>query len=112
MDDELMRVYRAANAIEAHLLKGMLEQSGIQVWLAGECLAAGVGELPANVIEVELRVRRRDAAAARRLIEACEARAGVNDNHCGWQCRMCLEQNPRGFDLCWNCRAPRDAAGA
>lgn len=111
MADDLTRVYRAANAIEAHLLKGMLEQSGIQVWLAGERLGAGVGELPANVIEVELRVPRRDAPAARRLIEAYEARAGANDIHSGWQCRMCSEQNPQGFDFCWNCRTPRDAPG-
>ena len=39
-------VYEPENLIDAHLVKGVLEQSGIPVYLRGEHLAGGIGELP------------------------------------------------------------------
>jgi hypothetical protein len=39
-------VYEPDNLIDAHLVKGVLEQSGIPVYLRGEHLAGGIGELP------------------------------------------------------------------
>jgi hypothetical protein len=39
-------VYEPENLIDAHLVKGVLEQAGIPVYLRGEYLAGGIGELP------------------------------------------------------------------
>lgn len=43
-----MRVaYDAANLIDAHLVRHALEQAGIPVFIRGEALLGGLGELPA-----------------------------------------------------------------
>ena len=39
-------VYEPENLIDAYLVKGVLEQDGIPVYLRGEHLAGGIGELP------------------------------------------------------------------
>jgi hypothetical protein len=39
-------VYEPENLIDAHLVKGVLEQTGIPAYLRGEQLAGGIGELP------------------------------------------------------------------
>lgn len=44
----MVRVYEADTSIDAHLLRGLLEQRGIPVHIVGEALEGGVGELPAG----------------------------------------------------------------
>lgn len=39
-------VYQAENIIDAHLVKGLLEQAGIAAFVLGEHLSGGIGELP------------------------------------------------------------------
>lgn len=39
-------VYDAANLIDAHLVRHVLEEAGIPVYLKGEALLGGMGELP------------------------------------------------------------------
>ncbi len=39
-------VYDAANIIDAHLVRHVLEDAGIPVFIAGESLTGGMGELP------------------------------------------------------------------
>lgn len=39
-------VYEAANLIDAHLVRHALEAAGIPVFLRGEHLLGGIGELP------------------------------------------------------------------
>ena len=39
-------VYEPENLIDAHLVKGVLEQAGLPVYLRGEFLAGGIGQLP------------------------------------------------------------------
>ena len=39
-------VYEAASLIDAHLVKHALEETGIPVFLRGESLLGGMGELP------------------------------------------------------------------
>ncbi len=40
-------VYEAAHLIDAHLVRHALEDAGIPVFLRGEALLGGIGELPA-----------------------------------------------------------------
>jgi hypothetical protein len=42
----MTKIYSAQNAIDAHIVKGMLEQQGIQARVNGEYLQGGIGELP------------------------------------------------------------------
>jgi len=39
-------VYEAASLIDAHLVKHALEETGVPVFLRGEALLGGMGELP------------------------------------------------------------------
>ena len=39
-------VYEAENIIDAHLVKGVLEQAGFPVYIRGEYLTGAIGELP------------------------------------------------------------------
>jgi len=65
-------VYEAANTIEANLLKGLLEQEGIETFVNGEYLVGAIGELPVSGI-VNLSVEEDDMAKALKIIEAYEA---------------------------------------
>ena len=48
-------VYEAANIIDAHLVRHVLEDAGIPVFLAGEALAGAMGELPLfGVVRVQV----------------------------------------------------------
>ena len=42
----MTKVYSAQNAIDAHIVKGLLEQQGISARVNGEYLQGGIGELP------------------------------------------------------------------
>ncbi|MBB5016517.1 DUF2007 domain-containing protein [Rehaibacterium terrae] len=39
-------VYEAENLIDAHLVRGALEEAGIPAWVRGEFLTGAMGELP------------------------------------------------------------------
>ncbi len=41
-------IYGANDLIEAHIVKGLLEQQNIDVYIGGYYLQGGVGELPAT----------------------------------------------------------------
>jgi hypothetical protein len=60
-------VYDAANALEAHMVAGMLEQVGIAAHVAGEHLQGGAGELPAAGL-VRILVADEDHERAREVI--------------------------------------------
>lgn len=103
--ESFVRVYRAANATEAHLIKGMLEQYGMTVRLFGEGLSSGLGELPAEVVEVEIQVPTGFRQLARQLCEEYETDAA--GAAADWRCAGCGEENPAGFEACWNCGGAR-----
>jgi hypothetical protein len=64
---ELVTVYRAADGIQAHLVRSLLEEEGIPVHIQGEALMGAVGELPATMLEVEVQVPPEFAVRAREL---------------------------------------------
>ncbi len=66
-------LYECQSLIEAHLLKGMLEQCEVDVQLQGESLVGGVGELPAAGLLV-LWVSEQHLLLARTLITEYEQR--------------------------------------
>jgi hypothetical protein len=42
----MIKIYSAQNAVDAHIVKGLLEQQGIPARVNGEYLQGGIGELP------------------------------------------------------------------
>jgi len=66
--DRLAEVYVAENSLEAHFLKNLLEDSGIDVEVVGEGLAVPLGE----TTQPRLWVRREDAEKAQTLIAEWE----------------------------------------
>ena len=61
----MRRVYQAENTIDAHLVRGALEQYGIPAWVFGDYLTGGVGELPAfGLVEVHVADERHAEAEA------------------------------------------------
>jgi len=42
----MFRVYTAQNSIDAHIVKGLLEQHGVSARVNGVYLQGGIGELP------------------------------------------------------------------
>ncbi|MGF1724450.1 DUF2007 domain-containing protein [Photobacterium nomapromontoriensis] len=96
------KVYGAANSLEAHSLKGMLESDNIEVMLRGEGLGAAAGELPTNVMEVEIWVRQSQLRLARQLLDHYELADSPT-----WSCRRCGEDNDGAFELCWQCGQER-----
>jgi len=104
---EFIRVYRASNSAEGHLIKGMLEQHGMLVRIIGDGLSSGVGELPTDVMQVEIQVQPGYRRLARQLISEYEKRATEEvQRMAGWPCPDCGEENPSSFDICWKCQQP------
>jgi hypothetical protein len=104
---EFIRVYRASNSTEGHLIKGMLEQYGMLVRIFGDGLSSGVGELPADVMQVEIQVQPGYRELARQLIHEYENRATEEVKRmASWPCSDCGEENPPSFDICWKCQRP------
>lgn len=64
-------VYRPANGIEAHMLRDLLAQDGIDAHVMGASLEGAIGELPAAGL-VRLEVAEEDYAKARALLVAWE----------------------------------------
>ena len=42
----MIKIYSAQNAVDAHIVKGLLQQQGISAMVNGEYLQGGIGELP------------------------------------------------------------------
>jgi len=69
-------VYEAHDNIEAHLLRGLLEQAGIAVRILGEDLIGGIGEIPAQGL-LRVLVPGDDFDAARAVIARYEDAAST-----------------------------------
>ncbi|MCW8329519.1 DUF2007 domain-containing protein [Photobacterium sp. SDRW27] len=93
-----IKIYDASNNLEAHSIKGMLENACIEVHLSGESLGAAAGELPADVLQVGVWVHEEQKQVARELLQAYE-----NRNCHDWVCPQCTERNEGQFEICWQC---------
>ena len=101
-------IYSAANATEAHLIRGLLEQESIETRLSGENLSIATGGLPTDVIQVEIMVNKDKMAEALTIILNYEQtlKEPVQDGK-SWECEECNQVNPEIFEICWSCQANR-----
>jgi len=70
----MINVYSANSSIEAHLVKNLLEQHGIEAYVAGHYLQGGIGELPVFDL-IQVQVADPDETAALKIIRDYEAGA-------------------------------------
>ena len=68
----MISVYRGSDYFEAQLLKGLMEQQGLQVFLQGAALQGGMGDLPA-LGHLSITVNYADKQRAEEIIAAYEA---------------------------------------
>ncbi len=99
--EERKTLVAGGNLLQAHTWKGLLEASGIQVELRGEALLGAIGELPADLHDVELWVKESQLAQAQAQLHSLEVFSPE------WQCVQCHEINEGSFELCWQCSAER-----
>ncbi len=67
----MVKVYRAANIMEAHIVKGLLEANGIEAYVDGFYLQGGVGEL-SSLDFAGVSVEDENESAARKILEEYE----------------------------------------
>ncbi|MDH5471722.1 MAG: DUF2007 domain-containing protein [Gammaproteobacteria bacterium] len=67
----MIKIYSAANITEAHILKGLLESNGIEVYVGGHYLQGGIGELPASDF-ASLHVNNEQMDVAKKIIHQYE----------------------------------------
>lgn len=98
-------VYRAANPVEAALVRDYLREHGIEAHSLDPYAWGGHGELPATEFPRVAVSDSRLVDRARALIAEYERPAAGDD----WRCPACGETAGPAFALCWNCGAPAPA---
>ena len=102
MDYEI--IYKAANSFEAHFIKGLLNFFSIESKLLGENLSIGVGELPVDVLQVDILVPKDKIKKSKKIISDYENNLSLNESKEDWECPSCKNFNPPSFEICWNCK--------
>jgi hypothetical protein len=74
--NDIVRLMRAANPAEAHVLEQALRSAGIQCKVVGDYLDAGLGDIPG--VQAEIWVHRDDFPAAERILNSAQG-AGTDD---------------------------------
>jgi hypothetical protein len=100
------RVYIGRNAIEAHLVCGLLQAAGIASQVRNYYLSSGYGELPITTdtlpsVWIEDDRRHADALAVVSEYERPRPRPP-------WQCPHCNEIHGGQFTACWKCGREAD----
>ena len=110
-DDDVIEVYIAADAPQAHFLRNMLADEGITAQVVGGTISSHLG-LPAGVESAPaVLVHRSDEKRARELLaeweqEQLQPRRDDEPPET-WKCSACGELVDADFELCWNCQNPR-----
>jgi len=97
-------IYKAANSYEAHFIKGLLKKYSIESKLLGENLSIGIGELPIDVLQVDILVPKNQIKKSKNIISDYENNLSSNKNKENWECPFCKNMNPPSFEICWNCK--------
>jgi hypothetical protein len=73
---DYVTVFIAADPVQAHLVRGVIEAEDIPVYLKGEALTSALGELPVTVKQVEVQVPMEDRDRALAVAARFEKPAG------------------------------------
>jgi hypothetical protein len=76
----MRKVFDAIDMLEAHVVKGVLQQEGIVGFIQGEYLHGGIGDLPVSGL-VRIEVNDPDFDTARSVITEWEKEQVSDDQH-------------------------------
>jgi hypothetical protein len=97
----MRRVYSAATLPDAHMMRGLLSQAGIEAKVFNENAVGGMGEIPFTHVYPEVWVvNEGDLQRARELVKEFEHPTA---NPGPVVCPRCGEENPGNFQTCWSC---------
>ena len=97
------KVYKAANSYEAHFIKGLLKKYSIESKLLGESLSIVIGELPVDVLQVDIFVPKKQIKKSKDILSQYENNFSLDQSKEDWKCSACKNFNPSSFEVCWNC---------
>jgi hypothetical protein len=80
MDQDIVQVGSVSGKIEAEILRGLLEASGISVWLVHEAAATIYGLGVGPLAQVDLMVRAAQASEAVKIIESYRSGIASEDD--------------------------------
>jgi hypothetical protein len=102
-DEPVHSIYKAQNVTEAHFVKDLLLQAGIDATVTDEHEPlAGLSIVPPDVM-----VRQSDESHAKEIIADYVRGRNKTDSAPDWTCPNCNEQNPDTFAICFQCGASR-----
>lgn len=114
----MKQVYSALNEMDAHFLKGLLGDAGIEATVQGEALEQVWGNLPLSSASVPtVWVRDGDVARATPIVEEYNRRHIENQergaaSRSSWNCPRCGEKVEDQFTQCWKCGTTRPEAAS
>ena len=99
----MQRFYTALNRFDAYLVLHRLQHAGIAAHVFNEHVSSIVGEVPPDVAQPQVWLRHeRDRPRAEAVLAALSRERGQSGSVF---CRLCHEENPANFELCWHCGA-------
>jgi len=97
------KVYKATNSYEAHFIKGLLKKYSIESKLLGENLAIVIGELPVDVLQIDILVKKNQIKKTKDILSEYKNNFSLDQTKEDWKCSACKNFNPSSFEVCWNC---------
>jgi len=64
----------------------------------------GVGELPADVLQVDVLVHKSHLNESKKIISDYKDNYSPDIIKEEWKCSLCENMNPPSFEICWNCK--------
>ena len=96
----MLKIYSAPTLPDAHLVRGLLAQAGIDARVFNENAQSVMGEIPVHQAWPEVWIMHEsDARQAREVIHQIEQPQSSSTAFCP----HCHEENPAHFGTCWNC---------
>ncbi len=112
----MKKIFVAQDPMEAHFVRGLLEEAGFRAVILGESLATARGELPLTM-ETQPSVHVDDANVERaaQIVAEYEQRGRARSDGAlprrAWRCPGCGENVEDQFAQCWKCQTQRPAVG-
>ncbi len=96
---------RCNDFVEAESIRTRLDAAGILAVINGADVHIAFSYFGTALGGVKLEVAPEDYDRAVQLLEEDASKASILGP---WICRACKEQNEATFEICWNCKKPRD----
>ena len=113
----MQHVYTARDSMDAHFMKGLLEQEGINAVVQGEALQETWGDLPLTSESLpSVWVPDQDVDKALPIIDEykrrdeADAATGEPPARPTWACPNCGQRVEEQFTQCWHCGHSRPGA--